>query len=582
MRATSLFIGHHNLSLLRINWSGEVGRALTEGRRGLTGVVLLSAGINILMLSSSIYMMLVYDRVLPSASLPTLFGLFFLVTLLFLFQAGFDILRAWMLSDVAGAFEARLAPRVLDIAHRLAIRAPDTARTNSPVRDLDQIRQFVASPGPAALIDLPWVILFLGVLTAMHIWLGVATLVAALALASLTWMSDKASQKYTGDLVGLQVQRAQTTERLRRHAELIQANGMIGAMTDQHRSISARLGDVQRSFGEKLASFTGISRVARMFMQSVILTVGALLVLNGQATAGIIFASSILSGRALAPIDQAIGQWRSFGTARDSWNRLDATLEKLPPAPVPMQLPKPNRAITVDRIAVAPPGGDRLSLADITLQAANGHVIGVIGPSGSGKSTLLRAIVGVWPLARGSVRIDGASIDQFPPDVLGQTIGYLPQSIDLFAGTVAQNIARFQSDAQPGAIIHAAKLAGVHDLILSLAVGYDTELGEDGGRLSAGQRQRIGLARALYGDPFLIVLDEPNSNLDPEGEAALVAALMAGKKRGAITIVATHRQSVLDAATHVLFVRDGKAADFGLRDAVLSKVRRAATPGTAA
>ncbi len=570
------------MSFLRINWSGEVGGALNEGRRGLRGVVLLSAGINILMLSSSIYMMLVYDRVLPSASLPTLWGLFFLVTLLFAFQALFDILRAWMLSDVAAGFEARLTPRVLDVAHRLAIRAPDSARGNSPVRDLDQVRQFLSSPGPAALIDLPWVVLFIAVLTLMHVWLGVATLVAAAALAALTWRSDRVAQDFTGELVTLQVQRAQTTERLRRHAELIQANGMIGAMAGEHARVSARLGDAQRGFGEKLATFTGVSRVARMFMQSLILTVGALLVLDGQATAGIIFASSILSGRALAPIDQAIAQWRSFATARDSWNRLETTLGKLPAEPVPMALPHPQRAIAVERIAVAPPGSDRLSLADVGFGAASGDVIGVIGPSGSGKSTLLRAIVGVWPLVRGAIRIDGASIDQFPPDVLGRTVGYLPQSIDLFTGTVAQNIARFQDDAQPGAIIHAARLAGVHDLILSLADGYDTELGEDGGRLSAGQRQRIGLARALYGDPFLIVLDEPNSNLDPDGEAALVAALHAGRRRGAITLVATHRQQVLDAATHVLFIQGGKAADFGARDTVLGKMRRAAVPGNAA
>lgn len=570
------------MSFLRINWTGEVGAALNEGRRGLKGVVALSAGINILMLSSSIYMMLVYDRVLPSASLPTLWGLFFLVTLLFLFQALFDILRAWMLSDVAASFEARLAPRVLDVAHRLAIRAPDAARGNSPVRDLDQVRQFIGSPGPAALIDLPWVILFVAVLMLMHVWLGVVTLLAAFALAGLTWRSDRVSQRYTGELVTLGVQRAQVTERLRRHAELIQANGMIAAMAGQHARVSAQLGDAQRGFGEKLATFTGVSRVARLFMQSLILTVGALLVLDGQATAGIIFASSILSGRALAPIDQAIAQWRSFATARDSWNRLEATLEKLPPEPVPMELPHPQARLSVERIAVAPPGSERLSLADVGFTAAGGDVIGVIGPSGSGKSTLLRSIVGVWPVLRGSIRIDGASIDGFPPDVLGRTVGYLPQSVDLFTGTVAQNIGRFQDDAQPGAIIHAARLAGVHDLILSLADGYDTELGEDGARLSAGQRQRIGLARALYGDPFLIVLDEPNSNLDPEGEAALIAAVGAGRKRGAITLVATHRQQVLDAATHVLFIQGGKAADFGPRDTVLGKLRRASVPGSAA
>lgn len=570
------------LKLLNVNWSGELGRALGQSRRALVGVGFLSAGLNILLLSGSIYMMLVYDRVLTSASLPTLWGLFALVCMLFMFQAGFDVLRAWLLSDVGGAVESRLLPRVLDVAHRLAIKAPDTARSQSPIRDLDQIKSFISGPGPGALIDLPWVILFLAVLTAMHIWLGVVTLVGAIILGLTTWRSDKVSQKYTGELVGMQVQRAQATERLRRHAELIQANGMVGAMTNMHGGLSMKLAETQRTFAEKMASMQGGSRVFRMFLQSLILTVGALLVLSGSATAGIIFASAILSGRALAPIDQAIGQWRSFASARDSWNRLEATLEKLPEDGPRMELPPPSRNISVERIGIVPPGSDRLAIAELSMSAGAGHVVGIIGPSGSGKSTLLRAMVGVWPIVRGSIRIDSVSIDQLPADVLGRHIGYLPQSIDLFAGSVAQNIARFQPDAQAGAIIHAARLAGVHELILSLPDGYETELGEEGGRLSAGQRQRIGLARALYGDPFLIVLDEPNSNLDPAGEQALVGAIMAAAKRGAITIVATHRQSVLDAATHVLFVRDGKAADFGLRDAVLSKVRRAAAPGDAA
>ncbi len=568
------------MKLLNVNWSGELGRALGQSRRGLIGVGLLSAGLNILLLTGSIYMMLVYDRVLPSASLPTLWGLFVLACMLFLFQAGFDVLRAWLLSDIGGAMESRMLPRVLDVAHRLAIKAPDTARGQSPIRDLDQIKQFIAGPGPGALIDLPWVVLFLAVLTLMHVWLGLVTFLGAVVLAITTWRSDKITQHYTGELTSMQVKRAQATERLRRHAELIQANGMVGAMTNMHGGLSMKLAEMQRTFAEKLSSMQGGSRVFRMFLQSLILTVGALLVLDGQATAGIIFASSILSGRALAPIDQAIGQWRNFASARDSWNRLETTFEKLPAEGPRMALPPPSRSLAVDRIGIVPPGSDRLAVADLTMSAGAGHVVGIVGPSGSGKSTLLRAIVGVWPIVRGSIRVDGASVDQIPPDVLGRHIGYLPQSIDLFAGTVAQNIARFQPDAEAGAIINAARLAGVHELILSLPDGYETELGEEGGRLSAGQRQRIGLARALYGDPFLIVLDEPNSNLDPAGEGALVQAILAARQRGAIILVATHRQSVLDAATHVLFVRDGKAADFGLRDDVLSKIRRAAAPGT--
>lgn len=550
--------------------------ALDRSRRGLLGVALVSAAINLLVLGGSIYMMLVYDRVLPSQSIATLAGLFALVTLVYVFHGMFEVMRSHMLSDVAGDLEQALGPTVADIAHRLAIHKPEEARVNSPQRDLDQLRSFIAGPGPGALIDLPWIILFLAVLTMLHIWLGVTALVGAIVLGFLTWLTDRSSRDAVGVIGNLALERHRIGDRQRRHAELIQSLGMRGRMTAIFASASQRLTEAQRQLSERTTLLGGIGKIFRMFLQSVVLTVGALLVLSGEATGGIIFASAILAGRALAPVDQAIGQWRNFTAARTSWARLNMMLAKVPTDEVKLQLPAPSRDLVVEGLTVAPPGSERVAIQDIGFAAKAGQVIGIIGPSAGGKSSLVRGIIGAWPVARGTVRIDGATIDQWDSDRLGQHIGYMPQSVELFSGTVSQNISRFDPQLSSDTIIRAAQAAGVHDLILALPEGYETQVGEDGAHLSAGQRQRIGLARALYGDPFLVVLDEPNSNLDPAGEAALTSAIVGLRQRGAIALVVAHRHTVLQAVTHVLYIQDGKVRDFGPRDEVLAKLARPA------
>lgn len=548
--------------------------ALDRSRSGLMGVAAVSAALNLLVLGGSIYMMLVYDRVLPSQSIATLAGLFALVTLVFVFHGMFEVMRSHMLSDVSADLEQALGPTVADLSHRLAIHRPDDARTNSPQRDLDQIRSFIAGPGPGALIDLPWIILFLTVLTLLHVWLGLTALVGALVLASITWMTDRSGRDAVGVIGSLSIERHRLADRQRRHAEVIQSLGMRGRMTDIFAAASQRLTEAQRQLTERTATLGGAGKVFRMFLQSLVLTVGALLVLSGQATGGIIFASSILAGRALAPVDQAIGQWRNFIAARTSWARLNMMLINAPMPEPKLELPPPARDLVVEGLSLAPPGSQRLAISGVSFSAVAGQSIGIIGPSASGKSSLVRGIVGAWPASEGTIRIDGATLDQWDSDRLGRHIGYLPQSVELFSGTVAQNIARFDTESTAEAIIRAAQIAGVHDLILALPDGYESQVGEDGMHLSAGQRQRIGLARALYNEPFLVVLDEPNSNLDPAGEAALSNAIVSLRKRGAISLVVAHRHSVLQTATHVLLLQEGKVRDFGVRDDVLAKLTR--------
>ena len=337
--------------------------------------------------------------------------------------------------------------------------------------------------------------------------------------------------------------------------------------------LNGRLAAKQTAVNEKLLLVSTSSRAMRMFIQSALLTVGAWLVIKGEVSGGVIFASSILAGRALAPIDQAIAQWRNFSLARVSWARLDRTLSKFGQPQARTLLPRPKGQLALSEVKVVPPGKESPTLHDVSFACEAGSIVGVIGASGAGKSTLARALVGAWPLQAGTVRLDGATLDQWDSDDLGQHIGYLPQSVELLEGTVGQNIARFDPAATSEAVVHAAELAGVHSLILHLPDGYETQVGEDGRNLSAGQRQRIGLARALYNAPCFVVLDEPNSNLDPAGEQALGLALVNLRKIGATAVIVTHRPAVLRFATHVLYLADGKVREFGQRDQVLQTIK---------
>ena len=554
-------------------------RAFQRSKANVTALFFLSAAINMLALNGSLYMMLVYDKALPSQNMATLMGLFLFSTFIYAVQGLFEVLRAGILSDIAKGFEAMLAPRAIRAAHEIALKGGAGENKASPLKDLDQIRAFIAGPGPSALMDLPWIVFFLGILSLLHVWLGVAALAGAIVLIVLTVLSERINKTVGSSISDVSGQRSRLAERMRRSAETLQSLGMKGRFAQRYVAVNRDLSDRNRKVVSQLAIISTSSRTTRMFIQSALLTVGAWLVINGQVSGGIIFASSILAGRALAPIDQAIAQWRNFSQARASWARLNQTLEQADAAAggaiERTALPAPTGQLEVAELKVAPPGVELATVHDISFACEAGSIVGVIGPSGSGKSSLARALVGAWPLTSGKVRLDGATLDQWDSDTLGQHIGYLPQTVELIAGTVAQNIARFDPAAPSEAIVAAAQLAGVHQLILKLPKGYESEVGEDGRNLSAGQRQRIGLARALYMAPRLIVLDEPNSNLDPAGEQALSSALIELRKNRRTSLVVTHRQSVLRYCTHLLYIMDGRVRHFGPRDEVLATMKAA-------
>lgn len=518
-------------------------------------------------------MMMVYDRALPSQNLPTLFGLFGLAAFVYLAQGYFEVQRSSMLADIASDLEQSINPLAIRAAHELSISNDPADRTGGPLRDLDQIRSFIAGPGPGALMDLPWIIFFLAILGSLHIWLGVAALAGAIVLVVLTVISERVNKRSSSTINELGQNRQRLIDRKRRAAETIHSLGMRKRFARMFLGLNGQLSAKQADVNGTLIVVSTISKTMRMFVQSALLAVGAWLVIAGELSGGVIFASSILAGRALAPIDQAIAQWRNFSMARTSWARLNQTLLRYGVPPDRVELGKPRGHLQVAELQVVPAGQEVPTLHCVSFACEPGSIVGVIGASGAGKSSLARALVGIWPPHGGTIRLDGATLDQWDSDTLGSFIGYLPQTVELIEGTVAQNIARFDPSATSESVVSAAQFAGVHELILHLPKGYETEVGEEGRQLSAGQRQRVGLARALYQNPSLLVLDEPNSNLDPAGEQALAAALINVRKTGSTAIIVTHRQAVLRFATHILYLADGKVSAFGPRDAVLQAIK---------
>lgn len=557
----------------------ELALAVENIRSGLFGVILLSVAINVLTLAGSIYLMMVYDRVLPGQSVPTLLSLFLMVSVAYAFHGIFDVMRSRMLADIAMAFDQQISGRVQTIELRFALELPDSKERVSPTRDLDQLRTFIGSSGLLALIDLPWIVFFMLVLALVHYWLGIVAVLGALVLASLAWRAELVSSRHVGALSDAAGRRRKLADRQWRHAELISSLGMRQRATEQWQQVNNEFLDYQSRLTDAGTTLSGVSKIFRMFLQSLVLTVGALLVIEGKASAGIIFASSMLLGRALAPVDQAIGNWRNFVAARQSWNRLKTFLAQIPEADVERtRLPAPKQSLKVERLVLVPPGGKQPTVHSASFSAVAGQAIGIVGPSGSGKSSLLRGVIGAWRVNRGTIRLDGATLDQWDSDELGRHIGYLPQSVELFDGTVAENIARFELDAPSDVVVAAAQAAGVHNLILQLPQGYDTQVGEEGGNLSAGQRQRIALARALFRDPFLLVLDEPNSNLDSDGELALSATIEAAKKRDRIVLLVAHHSAILKAVNLLLVMKAGKSEAFGPRNEVLAGLNAARLP----
>ena len=536
----------------------------------MIGVTAASALLNVLLLAGSIYMMLVYDLVIPCRSGATLVGLLLLVIAAYAFQAVLEVIRGRVLVHMAGAVDTALEDRVHDAVVTAARRLPELD-ANQPVRDLDQVRGFLAGSGPTAFVDLPWVLFFVAILFLLHPLIGVTVLVGATLLVLLTLVTDRVTRPGTERMLGLARTRQEVIDTSRRHAEAMYAMGMDYRLRDMWRRSNHDYLAVHTDISAS-ATLASIGKVFRMLLQSVVLTVGAVLVIEGRASGGVIFASSILSSRALAPIELVIANWRGFISARKSWERLKEAFSHFDqPAPIQL-LPLPKSTLSVESLSLAAAGGKVAIVQNVSLLVFAGEAVAIMGPSGSGKSTLMRGLAGILPAAIGSVRLDGAELNQWPRDVLGRTIGYLPQNVELLVGTVAENIARFQPDASMDDIIHAAKQAGVHDMIQHLPNGYNSDVGQDGRFFSAGQRQRIALARALYGDPFLILLDEPNSNLDDVGEAALIEAIRAAKARGAIIIAVAHRPAILQAIDNILLLGAGRAQAYERKERLLQAV----------
>ena len=556
--------------------TNEIAAALARCKTAFIGVAVMSGLVNILYLTGSFFMLEVYDRVIPSRSVPTLIGLAALALVLYAFQGVLEALRGRILARVGAALDEALSGRVFDLVVRAPLKGANQGDGLLPLRDLDQIRAFLSGSGPSAFFDLPWMPVYLLICFLFHPLIGVAALVGMGILAALTFLTDRASKGPTRAATGHGMRRNSLAESGRRNAEVLAAMGMQERLAARWAGANREYMEAHQAVADAGSGFGAGSKVFRMALQSGVLALGAWLVIHNEASAGIIIASSILVSRALAPAELTIANWKGFVAARQSWHRLSELLARLPQGEQPHALPAPAETITVEAASIAPPGMPRLVVQDVSFGLRAGQGLGIIGPSASGKSSLVRALVGVWPPIRGKIRFDGAALDQWTSGDLGPHIGFLPQEVELFAGTVAENIARFEPGAPAEAVIAAAKAAGVHELILRLSEGYDTRIGEGGSGLSAGQRQRVGLARALYREPFLVVLDEPNANLDSEGENALTQAILGVRRRGGICVVVAHRPSALAALDLILMMADGRAQAFGPKDEILKRVLRPA------
>jgi PrtD family type I secretion system ABC transporter len=549
----------------------ELSRALASCRGAFWTVGAFSGVVNLLMLTGSIYMLQVYDRVIPSRSVPTLVGLSVLVMFLFSMQGVLDFLRQRLLTRIASILDTNLTHRLYRAVVELPLRSRQTGDGLQHLRDFDGIRSFLSGMGPTALFDLPWLPLYLGLCFLLHPILGLTVFGGSAVLFALAVLTEVMSRKPAQEAAAYGSARYALAESSRHGAEAIKAMGMGQALSRRWAQANDRYLATQERASDVAGGFGSLSKVLRMLLQSVTLGIGAWLVIFDMASAGVIIASSILMTRALAPIELAIGHWRGFISSRQSWKRLGDLLAALPAEKECMSLPAPRQTLAVEGVTVEVPSCMGAVVHNVSFSLAAGQGLGIIGPSASGKSTLARALVGVWPALRGSIRLDGATLDQWNADALGTAVGYMPQEVELFDGTIAENIARFADEPDAKLVVAAAKAAGAHEMILRLPNGYETSIGEAGSRLSAGQRQRIALARALYGDPFLVVLDEPNSNLDGEGEAALTEAIRSVRERGGIVIVIAHRQSALAAIDQVLVLNSGAVQNMGPRDDVLRK-----------
>ncbi|MFO1385238.1 MAG: type I secretion system permease/ATPase [Chitinivorax sp.] len=536
--------------------------------------------INLLALTPSIYMLQVYDRVLASRNEVTLLMLTLIVLGLFALSGMLEFVRSRLLVRISSKMDELLNARVFTASFENNLR---TAGGNpaQALGDMASVRQFMTGNGLFAFFDAPWTPIYLVILFLFAPMIGWLALIGTVVLAILAAVQEVLTRKPLAESQQFMGRAAAFANNNLRNAEVIEAMGMLNGLKQRWSKQHDHALALQAVASDKAAIISNISKFVRVSLQSLVLGAGALLVIEGKLTAGAMIAGSILMGKALGPVDLAIATWKQFIGARTSYSRLDELLQNFPKRTEGMELPRPLGRLTVENVVAQAPakaankgGNKQMILRDVSFGLAPGDVLGVIGPSASGKSTLARLLVGVWPAASGTVRLDGADVYSWNKAELGPCIGYLPQDIELFSGSVAENIARF-TEVDSSAVVEAAELAGVHDMILRLPNGYDTQIGDGGANLSGGQRQRLGLARALYRMPSLIVLDEPNSNLDDVGERALVQAVLAAKQKGSTVILITHRPSVLAAVDKLLVMAEGALKLFGPRDQVWAALNEA-------
>jgi ATP-binding cassette subfamily C protein EexD len=552
--------------------ASELAQAIRHCRQSFTSAAIFSFFINVLMLVPSLYMLQVYDRVLGSNSTSTLLMLTLLVVVLFIALGALEWIRSQILIRVSARFDLLLNERLYRVLFRQALVSGGKSSAQ-PLSDLLALRQFLTGNGLFAFFDAPWVPIYVALLFLFHSSFGIVAVVSAVLLILLAIWNEKATHDDLEQANRVSVESANITSRNLRNAEIVHALGMLPALLLRWKEKQQNLIILQAQASNKAGLIAALSKTYRLTIQSLILGLGAWLAIDRQITPGLMIGGSILLGRALAPIDLMIGSWKQFLTARTAYERLNTLLAQFPPEAERMPLPAPKGALRAEQAVVVPPGSRTAVVKGVNFAIDPGVFVALIGPSASGKSTLARALLGIWPTANGAIRFDGAEVAQWDRALMGPYVGYLPQDIELFDGTIADNIARF-GELDSEKVVAAAKATGVHDMILHLPQGYDTEIGSTGGVLSAGQRQRIGLARALYGDPVLVVLDEPNSNLDEQGEIALGQALAGLKQRGCTVIVITHRMGVLGLTDRIMILNDGLLVMDGPRDEVLAKLQQ--------
>jgi len=558
------------------------GKAELRAARNASTQLFLSVGlfsifVNLLMLTGPLFMLQVYDRVLGARSVETLAALFLLVVFLFGAMGLLDLARARLMARVGARFQASLEARVFDATLRRNAILPNDPVAMAGLRDLDAVNKLLAAPVFLALFDLPWVPVFLLAIFIFHPYLGYLSVGGGLLLVAVILLNQLMTKQLLQNATSSQIAADRLSDQLRDEAELVQALGMRGAAFERWRRARGVAVDSVLAASDRGGAFSTFAKTFRVFLQSAILAMGAYVVLKGEMTAGAMIAGSILMGRTLSPVEQAVGGWALVVRAREGWGRLSLLLSSVPREAPRTPLPRPRAKLEAQSLTVIPPGSQTATLRAVSFRIEPGQALGVIGPSGAGKSTLARALCGVWRPANGTIRFDGATLEQYDPDVLGHLIGYLPQRVTLFDGTIAENIARLSSTPDPEMVVDAAKRAAAHQLILDLSEGYDTRVSQAGGRLSGGQIQRIGLARALYGNPVLLVLDEPNANLDNEGSVALNTAIRSMKATGGAVLIMAHRPAAITECDTLLVLEGGLRRAFGPREEVLkSMVQNAA------